>query len=58
MFNYWTVVFVYLGEKGSTVLATRPTILFCDLSLAPGESQTCGLFGVITIIKDFLDFQN
>ena len=31
----------YAGEKGSTVLATRPTILFCDLALAPGESQTC-----------------
>ena len=29
------------GEKGSTVLATKPTILVCDLTLLPGETQTC-----------------
>ncbi|ELT87220.1 hypothetical protein CAPTEDRAFT_153233 [Capitella teleta] len=28
------------GEKGSTALSTKPAILFCDLNLAPGESQT------------------
>jgi len=29
------------GEKGSTVLATKPTILVCDLALLSGDSQTC-----------------
>ena len=32
----------FAGEKGSTALSTKPVILFCDLNLAPGESQTCG----------------
>lgn len=27
------------GEKGCTVLSTKPKILFCDLKLAPGESK-------------------
>ncbi|KAK2178048.1 hypothetical protein NP493_564g01023 [Ridgeia piscesae] len=31
----------FRGERGSTVLSTRPSILFCDLTLAPGESHTC-----------------
>lgn len=30
----------FRGEKGSTVMATTPRILFCDLVLAPGETQT------------------
>ncbi|KAL3831384.1 hypothetical protein ACJMK2_023136 [Sinanodonta woodiana] len=28
------------GERGLTVLATKPKILFCDLKLGPGESKT------------------
>ncbi|CAG5127630.1 unnamed protein product [Candidula unifasciata] len=28
------------GERGLTVLCTKPTILFCDLKLAPGMSRT------------------
>jgi len=28
------------GEKGSPVLSTMPSILFCDLNLLPGESKT------------------
>jgi len=35
------MVVMYSGEKGSTVLATKPTILVCDLTLPPGDSQTC-----------------
>lgn len=33
-----------LGEKGSTVLATKPVILVCDLSLMPNETYTCKPF--------------
>jgi len=32
---------LYSGEKGSTVLTMKPTILVCDLTLPPGDSQTC-----------------
>ncbi|XP_074650930.1 RAB6A-GEF complex partner protein 2-like [Tubulanus polymorphus] len=28
------------GERGTTVLSTKPKILFCDLSLRPGESKS------------------
>jgi len=36
-----SAVYLCTGEKGSTVLATKPTILVCDLTLLPGDSQTC-----------------
>jgi hypothetical protein len=32
------------GGSGRVVLATKPVILFCDLRLLPGESQTCKIF--------------
>lgn len=30
----------FKGEKGSTLMTTSPKILFCDLVLLPGETQT------------------
>ncbi|XP_045167413.2 RAB6A-GEF complex partner protein 2-like [Mercenaria mercenaria] len=29
------------GERGMTVLTTKPKILFCDMRLDPGQSKTC-----------------
>lgn len=29
-----------MGERGLTVLSTKPKILFCDMKLEPGESKT------------------
>ena len=40
------------GERGSTVLSTRPSILFCDLTLAPGETHTCK--SLVVAVKIFI----
>ena len=32
------------SENGYPVLNTKPKILFCDLTLAPGESKSCKLY--------------
>ena len=29
------------GEKGHNVYQSSPTILFCDLTIGPGESRSC-----------------
>lgn len=34
---------IIAGERGLTVLSTKPRILFCDLKLAAGESKSCML---------------
>lgn len=33
--------FFFLGEKGNCLMKTDANILFCDLTLKPGESKTC-----------------
>ena len=38
--------FYLVGELGHCLLATEPKILFCDLKLAPGETQTCKFISV------------
>ena len=35
------LLFLCVGEKGSTVLSTKPVILVCDLSVMPNEVRTC-----------------
>lgn len=49
MINYEFYFTLPKGERGSTVLSTNPIILFCDLSLNPGESQTYTYKEVIPI---------
>lgn len=40
------------GERGMTVLSTKPKILFCDLRLDPGESKICRS----TFLSTFMEF--
>lgn len=39
----WNFILIIAGERGLTVLSTKPRILFCDLKLAAGESKSCML---------------
>lgn len=40
----------WVGERGLTVLSTKPRILFCDLRLGAGESRTCMyLLGIVNL---------
>lgn len=32
---------ICVGERGRCLLSTKPKILFCDLTLAAGESKSC-----------------
>ena len=36
-------LFSVTGERGLTVMCTKPKILFCDLKLQPGDSRSCEL---------------
>ena len=42
------------GERGMTVLSTKPKILFCDMRLDPGESKTCKSLAPMVQINNFL----
>ena len=44
------------GERGMTVLSTKPKILFCDMRLDPGESKTCRLAILVCILCIFVIF--
>lgn len=34
-------IIYFSGEKGHCLLKTEANVLFCDLTLKPGESKTC-----------------
>lgn len=36
-----TTLIATKGETGQTVYTSKPCVLFCDLTLHPGESKTC-----------------
>lgn len=41
----------YPGERGLTVLCTKPKILFCDLKLSPGSSRSCKMIEYVNFLQ-------
>jgi hypothetical protein len=55
LFLFIYLLIFYLDSKSIPVFSTPPSILFCDLHLAPGELRTCNnsfLFVTILIMLE------
>lgn len=50
LFLFLFIIFIYLDSKSIPVFSTPPSILFCDLHLAPGELRTCNNSSLLLFI--------